>query len=44
MDYSATGRFDWRFAKHFGATFGWGRLHFKVSNTASSERSLSVRP
>jgi hypothetical protein len=26
-----TGRADWRFAKHFGATFGYGVLHFKIT-------------
>ncbi len=41
VDYSATGQFDWRFAKHFGATFGWGLLHFKVSNTVQ-QRTLTV--
>ncbi len=41
VDYSATGRLDWRFAKHFGATVGWGLLHLKVSDTVL-ERTLTI--
>ena len=31
IDLSATGRLDWRFARHFGLTAGYGVIHFKLS-------------
>ena len=41
VDYAATGRFDWRFARNFGLTAGWGLLHIKISDTVL-RRTLSV--
>jgi len=35
VDISATGRLDWRFARHFGMTMGYGGLHFKFTNQVS---------
>jgi len=32
VDLSATGRLDWRFARHFGLTMGYGGLHFKITD------------
>jgi hypothetical protein len=31
LDLSAVGRLDWRFARHFGLTAGYGVIHFKLS-------------
>jgi hypothetical protein len=36
VDISATGRFDWRFARHFGMTMGYGLLHFKFSRETNT--------
>jgi hypothetical protein len=33
VDVSAKFRADWRFTKHFGTSFGYGALHFKISDT-----------
>jgi hypothetical protein len=41
VDIAVTGRLDWRFAKHFGTTFGWGLLHLKISD-AIARRNLTV--
>jgi hypothetical protein len=41
VDYALTGRFDWRFAKHFGLTAGWGLLHLKISDTVL-QRTLTL--
>lgn len=35
-DVAAKARLDWRFANHFGATFGYGFLYVKLSNTVAS--------
>ncbi len=32
VDLSATGRLDWRFARHFGMSMGYGALHFKITS------------
>ena len=32
-DSSAVGQANWQFAKHFGPMFGYGIIHFKISNT-----------
>ena len=32
VDLSATGRLDWRFARHFGLAMGYGGLHFKITS------------
>jgi len=36
VDVAAKARVDWRFAKHFGATLGYGYLYVKMSNTVAS--------
>jgi len=36
VDLSTTGRLDWRFARHFGATFGYGMLHFKITDQVTT--------
>jgi hypothetical protein len=36
VDVAAKARVDWRFAKHFGATLGYGYLYVKISNTVAS--------
>lgn len=41
VDYALTGRVDWRFAKHFGTSLGWGLLHLKISNTVL-QRNLTI--
>jgi hypothetical protein len=33
VDVSASFRADWRFAHHFGVTFGYGALHFQNTDT-----------
>ena len=33
VTYSANATLDWRFAKHFGMSFGYNFLHFETSNT-----------
>jgi hypothetical protein len=38
---ATTARFDWRFAKHFGTTLGYGMLRFKMSNTVA-QRTLDI--
>ncbi len=38
---AAAARLDWRFAKHFGTSFGYGVLHFKISNTVL-QRTLTL--
>ncbi|HTS59935.1 MAG TPA: hypothetical protein VMH03_20495 [Terriglobales bacterium] len=32
-DVSAVGKADWQFAKHFGLMFGYGVIHFQISDT-----------
>jgi len=32
-DISLIGKADWQFAKHFGLMFGYGGLHFEISDT-----------
>jgi hypothetical protein len=41
VDIAVTGQVDWRFAKHFGTTLGYGLLHFKESN-AVLQRTLTI--
>jgi hypothetical protein len=41
VDMAATARFDWRFARHFGLSLGWGVLHFKVVDTVA-QRTLTL--
>jgi hypothetical protein len=41
VDYALTGQLNWRFAKHFGTTFGWGLLHLKLSDTIA-QRTLTL--
>ncbi len=43
VDISASGRLDWRFARHFGMTMGWGALHFKMTSTATVLSQTYVR-
>jgi hypothetical protein len=43
VDISVTGKLDWRFAKHFGTTLGYGMLYFKSVNTVR-QQTLTVEP
>ena len=36
IDLSGTGRLDWRFARHFGMTMGYGALHFQISSRVTT--------
>ena len=42
-DLSGTGRLDWRFARHFGITLGYGGLHFKVSEQITTSAGTFTR-
>ncbi len=37
---SGTGTAEWQFAKHFGLTFGYSALHFKISSTVADRINL----
>jgi hypothetical protein len=37
VDLSAASRVDWRFARHFGLTMGYGALHFQNSTTVLNQ-------
>jgi hypothetical protein len=41
VDYAFTGSLDWRFARHFGTSLGWGLLHVKISDTVA-QRTLTL--
>jgi hypothetical protein len=43
VDLSGTGRLDWRFARHFGMTMGYGALHFQISSQATVNSVTYVR-
>ena len=47
VDIAATGRADWRFARHFGMTMGFGALHFQKTVTLLDdtrfERTLKTK-
>jgi len=43
VTYSFNAILDWRFAKHFGTSFGYNVLHFETSNTFS-RRTLITEP
>ena len=43
VTYGANAKLDWRFAKHFGLSFGYALLHFEVSD-AVGQRTLSLEP
>ncbi len=43
VDVSAQGRFDWRFARHFGLTIGYGALHFKITSGVTVEGKTYTR-
>ncbi len=41
VTYGANAKLDWRFAKHFGLSFGYALLHFEVSDTVA-QRTFSL--
>ncbi len=43
VDLSATGRFDWRFARHFGMTMGYGALHFQITSQFTDSTGTYTR-
>ena len=43
VDVSGTGRLDWRFARHFGMTFGYGALHFQISSQVTTSLGTFTR-
>jgi hypothetical protein len=40
VSMAAMVRADWRFAKHFGLTMGFGGLHFQITDTLLDETRL----
>jgi len=43
VDVTATGRAEWQFARHFGATMGYGGLHLSESSTVEG-KTLTISP
>jgi len=43
VDFTATGRAEWQFARHFGTTMGYGVLHLSESDTVAN-RTLKITP
>jgi hypothetical protein len=43
VDIAITGRAEWQFARHFGATMGYGGMHFSDSDTRDGQ-TLTIRP
>jgi hypothetical protein len=43
VDVTATGRAEWQFTRHFGATMGYGGMHLSESSTVAGKK-LTISP